>query len=75
MLDGVIPVACVLGGPDRRTLYVCVADDWRHDALGDRRTARIDAVDGAHPGRRAPVMLGSAKKLAPAQRSEPEETR
>jgi sugar lactone lactonase YvrE len=48
--DGVIPVACVLGGPDRRTLYVCVAEHWRRDVLGDRRTARIDALDVAVPG-------------------------
>jgi hypothetical protein len=40
----------VLGGPDRRTLYVCVAEDWRHDVLGDRRTARIDQFEVAIPG-------------------------
>jgi sugar lactone lactonase YvrE len=48
--DGVIPLACVLGGADRRTLYVCVAEDWRHSVLGDRRTARIDVVDVDVPG-------------------------
>lgn len=48
--DGVIPVACVLGGPERRTLYACVAADWRRDVLADRRTARIDAVDVDVPG-------------------------
>lgn len=48
--DGVIPLACVLGGPERRTLYVCVAEDWRRSVLGDRRTARIDAVDVDVPG-------------------------
>ena len=26
--DDVIPVACVLGGDDRRTLFMCVAADW-----------------------------------------------
>jgi sugar lactone lactonase YvrE len=48
--DGVIPVACVLGGPDRLTLYVCVAEDWRRDVLGERRTARIDTVTVEVPG-------------------------
>jgi sugar lactone lactonase YvrE len=48
--DSVIPVACVLGGPERRTLYACVAADWRFDVLGDRRTARIDAIDVDIPG-------------------------
>ena len=46
----VIPVACVLGGPDRRTLLICVAADWRADALAGRRTGRIDAHDVAVPG-------------------------
>src|SRR5690606_14217044 len=29
----VIPVACVLGGPDRRTLLMCVARDWKRDVV------------------------------------------
>ncbi len=48
--DDVIPVACVLGGPDRRTLLMCVAADWKRDALAGRRTGRIDAYDVAVPG-------------------------
>jgi sugar lactone lactonase YvrE len=49
--DDVIPVACVLGGHDRRTLYLCVAVDWRREALAQAgRTGRIDAVDVAVPG-------------------------
>ena len=48
--DGVIPVACVLGGPERRTLYMCVAAHWRRSELGDKRTARIDAVEVDIPG-------------------------
>jgi sugar lactone lactonase YvrE len=48
--DDVIPVACVLGGPDRRTLLMCVAADWKADALAGRRTGRIDAHDVAVPG-------------------------
>jgi sugar lactone lactonase YvrE len=46
----VIPVACVLGGPDRRTLLMCVAADWKRDALAGRRTGRIDACDVDVPG-------------------------
>jgi len=48
--DGVIPVACVLGGPDRRTLFMCVAADWRREVTRRARTGRIDAVDVAVPG-------------------------
>jgi sugar lactone lactonase YvrE len=48
--DDVIPVACVLGGPDRRTLLMCVAADWKKDALAGRRTGRIDAYDVTVPG-------------------------
>jgi sugar lactone lactonase YvrE len=48
--DDVIPVACVLGGVDRRTLLMCVAADWKRDALAGRRTGRIDAYDVAVPG-------------------------
>jgi sugar lactone lactonase YvrE len=48
--DDVIPVACVLGGPDRRTLLMCVAADWKRDALAGRRTGRIDAYDVAVSG-------------------------
>ena len=41
--DGVIPVACVLGGPDRRTLLMCVAADWKRDVVSQMRSGRIDA--------------------------------
>jgi sugar lactone lactonase YvrE len=46
----VIPVACVLGGADRRTLLMCVAADWKRDALAGRRTGRIDACTVDVPG-------------------------
>ncbi|HEY2301411.1 MAG TPA: SMP-30/gluconolactonase/LRE family protein [Acidimicrobiales bacterium] len=51
--DGVIPVACVLGGPDRRTLLMCVAADWKRDVVRQAPTGRIDAmeVDVAGAGR------------------------
>ena len=45
-----IPVACVLGGADRRTLLMCVAADWKRDALEGTRTGRILATDVDVPG-------------------------
>jgi sugar lactone lactonase YvrE len=50
----VIPVACVLGGTDRRTLLMCVAADWKRDALAGRRTGRIDACEVDVPGAGSP---------------------
>jgi hypothetical protein len=46
----VIPVACVLGGDERRTLLVCVAADWRRDVILQKPSGRIDAVDVAVAG-------------------------
>jgi sugar lactone lactonase YvrE len=48
--DGVIPVACVLGGDDRRTLFMCVAAHWKRDIVTASRTGRIDAVAVDVPG-------------------------
>ena len=48
--DDVIPVACVLGGADRRTLLVCVAGDWKRDVVMKARSGRIDAFAVAVPG-------------------------
>ena len=48
--DDVIPVACVLGGADRRTLLVCVAADWKRDVVMKARSGRIDAIDVAVAG-------------------------
>ena len=48
--DDVIPVACVLGGEDRRTLYMCVAADWRREVVTASRTGRIDACRVDIPG-------------------------
>jgi sugar lactone lactonase YvrE len=39
-----VPVACVLGGRDRRTLYVCAAAAWQRDELAGTRTGRLAAV-------------------------------
>jgi sugar lactone lactonase YvrE len=52
--DGVIPVACVLGGTDRRTLLMCVAADWRRDVVKKSRTGRIDACEVDVPGAGSP---------------------
>jgi sugar lactone lactonase YvrE len=48
--DDVIPVACVLGGADRRTLLVCVAGSWKRDEVLAAPTGRIDAFDVTIPG-------------------------
>ena len=48
--DGVIPVACVLGGRERRTLLMCVAADWKRDVVLQRPTGRIDACEVEVPG-------------------------
>ncbi len=47
--DG-IPVACVLGGEGRRTLFMCVAAHFDKTVLAGTRTGRIEAVDVAVPG-------------------------
>jgi sugar lactone lactonase YvrE len=48
--DDVIPVACVLGGPDRRTLLMCVATDWKREVVRQAPRARILAADVAVAG-------------------------
>jgi sugar lactone lactonase YvrE len=50
---GEVPVACVLGGPDRLTLYICVAAEYRREAVLREPLGRIDAVavDVAGSGR------------------------
>ena len=42
---GLIPVACVLGGRDRRTLFVCAAADWKRDQVLKAPTGVILAID------------------------------
>jgi len=41
--------ACMLGGPDRRTLFLLTAEGFRGEAIR-RRTAAIEAVDVEVPG-------------------------
>jgi sugar lactone lactonase YvrE len=47
---GEVPVACVLGGPHRQTLYICVAAEYRRDAVLRQPLGRIDAVHVEVPG-------------------------
>jgi sugar lactone lactonase YvrE len=42
---GEVPVACVLGGPGRETLYICVAAEARREAILREPLSRIDAVE------------------------------
>lgn len=44
------PFACMLGGPDRRTLYVCTALDSEPTAARRDRSGRIEAVEVDVPG-------------------------
>ena len=41
---GEAPAACVLGGADRRTLFICVASEHERDAVLRAPQGRIDAV-------------------------------
>ena len=44
------PFACMLGGPDRRTLYVCTALDSEPTAARAARAGRIEAIQVDVPG-------------------------
>jgi sugar lactone lactonase YvrE len=48
--DEVIPVACVLGGVDRRTLFMCVAADWKREVVLRAPSGRVDACEVDVPG-------------------------
>jgi sugar lactone lactonase YvrE len=45
-----VPVACVLGGDDRRTLFACVAGGFTHHDVEKVRTGRIIATSVDVPG-------------------------
>ena len=47
---GETPVACVLGGADRRTLLICVSKSWKRSETQLAPLARIDAVEVSVPG-------------------------
>jgi sugar lactone lactonase YvrE len=48
--DGDVPVACVLGGEDRRTLLVCVVASINHHVFWAGRTSRVEAIEVPVPG-------------------------
>jgi sugar lactone lactonase YvrE len=39
-----LPYACALGGPDRKTLFVCTAETHHPDECVEKRTGRIETV-------------------------------
>jgi sugar lactone lactonase YvrE len=43
-VEGRMAIACVLGGPDRRTLFLLSANDYRPEVLLGTRDGRIDIV-------------------------------
>ncbi len=45
-----LAVACMLGGDDRRTLYICTADTHPHDVSETTRDGRIECVRVEVPG-------------------------
>ena len=45
-----VPVACVLGGDDRRTLFVCAAADWKREVVRAAPTGVLIAIDVDVPG-------------------------
>lgn len=48
--DGLKAYACMLGGPDRRTLYICAAPSHLHAETVPARAGRVLAVEVAVPG-------------------------
>ncbi|ONH24187.1 gluconolactonase [Pseudofrankia asymbiotica] len=45
-----VAIACALGGPDRRTLFLLSAVDWNSAALGGARTSTVSVVRVRVPG-------------------------
>jgi hypothetical protein len=45
-----MPIACALGGPARKTLFVLLADSINPDECRARKSARIDIMDVAVGG-------------------------
>lgn len=48
--EGRNPFACVFGGPDRRTLYICSAETEEPHEATTRLTSRIEAIDVGFTG-------------------------
>jgi len=49
-VEGALPYACMLGGDDRRDLYLCVAPDHDPAKTLELRGGRIDVARVAVPG-------------------------
>jgi sugar lactone lactonase YvrE len=47
---GRMAIACMLGGPDRRTLFVLSADTVKADECAARRSARVEITRVDVPG-------------------------
>ncbi len=45
-----MPIACALGGPDRRTLYVLTSESVEPDECRAKRSARIESTEVEVPG-------------------------
>jgi sugar lactone lactonase YvrE len=43
-------IACMLGGPQRRTLFVLTAQSFQREECRAQRNARIEVVDVEVPG-------------------------
>lgn len=48
--EGRNPFACVFGGPDRKTLYICTAEQEEPAAAKTRLSSRIEAIDVGFAG-------------------------
>jgi sugar lactone lactonase YvrE len=48
--DDAAPMACALGGEHRRTLFVCVGGELRHEVSANGDAARIEACEVDVPG-------------------------
>ncbi|AZI35566.1 putative lactonohydrolase [Caenibius tardaugens NBRC 16725] len=48
--EGRNPFACVFGGPDRRTLYICTAEQEEPAVALAKMTSRIEAIDVGFAG-------------------------
>lgn len=43
--EGRAAYACMLGGPERRTLFLCTSEKLGHDRLRELRSSRIEAIE------------------------------
>lgn len=48
--EGRAAYACMLGGPERRTLFLCTSEKQGHDKLRELRSSRIEAIEVGFSG-------------------------